>query len=193
MSNPQQQQGKQETKAPSAFAPDKFTVFLLQCDVGPEFEGRVRAALRRRFPSTAAYRVESQMNHRRLTDGHTVVGVYQDPDGEIADASVEGGFRPRRLDLREGGKVTQKAELPEIKLTEPIRCDRFWADGSDNDGSVKLQNWTEHHADGRRTERYGFLTVLTRAMTSADGRMVARACFSDRDAAPDAFISIRGA
>lgn len=145
MSNHQHQQQQpqpQKQPEPKAWAPPPDCIFFLLSD--PAFEQRARAHLKRKYG--AKTRCEVALNTQKISDRHTIVPVYEDPDRDIADPSVLGGLRARHPAERgPKGQVIKKAEQPEILEGAPIELKALWAEGAENDGAVQLTNLLNEH------------------------------------------------
>ncbi len=182
MSNPNQNQ--QQQKQPEPWKPDRGTYFLIQ-SFDADFERRARAAIQRRWPQAQGVaKVVSEIQRYRLTEASTIIGVYYDPDADIIE---NGEPRARKREVRVGGKVTEKAEPPEVKFTPPILCEQFVTDVGEGDTAISLG--PIQGEDGTRPKS-GLLGALTAAMRSPDKRLTARAQYNDRVNAADAFITI---
>jgi hypothetical protein len=118
----QQQQQRQQQQQPEAWKPDSFTKFLVLSD--DKFEPRARAYLKLKY-GAAARAVVTEIDKNKLSDRHTIVVLYYDPDpNRLVKDEESGKMRPRFPGKRKNGRWEEMPEPPEVP-TGAIR----WQDG----------------------------------------------------------------
>lgn len=155
MSNPQQQQQQQHQQQQQnqpkgqPWKPTQDTIFFLLSD--QEFATRARAQIRRLYPELKQPRCVTEINTQRLSDRHTIVPVYQDPDLDIVDAQTKEP-RARKPAVRASGPglAPTKAEPPDVLFGAPVEVKRFWYEGDgESDSAVQLNNLINENGSTR--------------------------------------------
>ena len=126
MSNPQQQQQQQQKPQIT-----KHWRFILQSG-DQEFATRARRHVQSRYGQ--GVKVTTDLGTLSLHEDSTIVVLYKDPKRDIKDKD---GTRPRRRTTGYG-KDRVDGERCEVLESPPVKCDRFYRDSDDNQGSVTL-------------------------------------------------------
>jgi hypothetical protein len=157
----QQQQQRQQQQQPEAWKPDSFTKFLVLSD--DKFEPRARAYLKLKY-GAAARAVVTEIDKNKLSDRHTIVVLYYDPDpNRLVKDEESGKMRPRFPGKRKNGRWEEMPEPPEVLESKPINCAPFYLEGADNDGEVRLKQSYEELPTGAIRWQDGLLAAIAKA------------------------------